>query len=115
STWELITWDACIDDAHEQLLEHKSSLVRQEATKSCNVQELEFKGQEQVMERSAAWRSDPKRLLHERTCKRYDAVSGEPTQLRVICDFIAGMTDEYATRLYEKLFYPHKGSIFDKY
>lgn len=31
-----------------------------------------------------------------------------------LCDFVAGMTDEYATRFYEKLYYPHKGSIFDR-
>ncbi|WP_141097362.1 hypothetical protein, partial [Pantoea sp. VS1] len=34
--------------------------------------------------------------------------------LRVICDYLAGTTDDYATRLYHKIFTPSSGSIFDK-
>jgi dGTPase len=32
--------------------------------------------------------------------------SGEDTQARVICDYIAGMTDRYASQEYQKLFDP---------
>jgi dGTPase len=34
--------------------------------------------------------------------------------MRVICDYIAGMTDEYATRIYERLFVPRQGSVFER-
>jgi dGTP triphosphohydrolase len=33
---------------------------------------------------------------------------------RVICDYIAGMTDEYATRMYERLFMPRQGTVFQR-
>ncbi|EDJ1207225.1 hypothetical protein ACFJ96_000309 [Salmonella enterica] len=36
------------------------------------------------------------------------------SSLRVISDYVSGMTDEYATRLYENIFVPRKGSIFDR-
>jgi dGTPase len=29
----------------------------------------------------------------------------------VICDYIAGMTDEYATEVYERLHMPHSGRV----
>ena len=32
---------------------------------------------------------------------------------RVACDYISGMTDEYAQRVYGRLFLPGQGSIFD--
>ncbi|MDK5270927.1 hypothetical protein P9955_27415 [Serratia nevei] len=35
-------------------------------------------------------------------------------KMRVISDYVSGMTDEYATRMYEKIFVPRKGSIFDR-
>ncbi|TEA70322.1 anti-phage deoxyguanosine triphosphatase [Allopusillimonas ginsengisoli] len=116
SKCELIKWNAYIDKKHEGLLGHIFNLVRDQVIKSCNVQQLEFKGQKLVIELFDALISDPERLLPGSTLKRYAAAEGvQQKQARVICDFIAGMTDEYATRLYEKLFYPHKGSIFDKY
>lgn len=32
---------------------------------------------------------------------------------RVVCDYIAGMTDDYAQRTYARLFLPNQGSIFE--
>ncbi len=37
----------------------------------------------------------------------------EKAGMRVICDYVSGMTDGYATKLYEKILIPRKGSIFD--
>jgi dGTPase len=34
--------------------------------------------------------------------------------LRVICDYVAGMTDRHLQRVYERLFSPGAGSMFDK-
>jgi dGTPase len=45
---------------------------------------------------------------------RYEAAQSEIAKKRVICDYVSGMTDEYATRMYEKIYHPHKGSIFDR-
>jgi len=32
---------------------------------------------------------------------------------RILCDYIAGMTDGFAIRTYKRLFDPHFGSILD--
>ncbi len=110
---ELIKWNAYMDENHKTLRKHIFELVKKKVIKSCNVQQLEFKGQKLVVELFEALQSDPTRLLPASTLKRYK-LTPEGKKNRVICDFIAGMTDEYATRLYEKLYYPHKGSIFDR-
>lgn len=114
ATTSLITWNAYMDEAHDKLLEHIFDLVKNKVIKSSNVQQLEFKGQKLVIELFDALSSDPERLLPGNSQKRYKAESDLQKRMRIICDFIAGMTDEYATRLYEKLYYPHKGSIFDR-
>lgn len=114
ATTDLITWNAYMDEAHKKLLEHIFKLVKNKVIKSSNVQQLEFKGQRLVVELFDALSSDPERLLPGNAKKRFKPESTQQERMRIICDFIAGMTDEYATRLYEKLYYPHKGSIFDR-
>ena len=37
----------------------------------------------------------------------------ENDKARVICDYISGMTDDYAQRTYAKLFLPNQGSIYE--
>lgn len=75
------------------------------------VQHLEFKGQSMVVAVFEAILSDPKRLLprdqHERFVRSDEDV-------RTICDFVAGMTDSYLLKTYERLFSPRLGSVFDK-
>jgi dGTPase len=43
-----------------------------------------------------------------------DKAVSEQQRMRVLCDFVSGMSDDYATRLYAKLFSPYYGSIFDR-
>lgn len=97
----------------DELREHIFELVFKKVIKSTNVQLLEFKGQKIVIELFEALSSDPKRLLPKSTYSKYDQGKEPQDKMRVICDYVAGMTDEYATRLYEKIYSPHKGSIFD--
>jgi dGTP triphosphohydrolase len=34
--------------------------------------------------------------------------------VRIICDFVAGMTDDFLLKTYGRLFSPRMGSVFDK-
>jgi dGTPase len=45
---------------------------------------------------------------------RWRAADTDQARHRVICDYIAGMTDEYATRMYERLFMPRQGAVFQR-
>jgi dGTPase len=98
-------------------------LVFKVVVKDVNVQQLEFKGQKLIIELFQALATDPERFLPKQTLERWNKAGDkfpeeeqekEQAQMRVICDFVSGMTDDYATKFYEKLFTPSKGSIFDR-
>lgn len=79
--------------------------------KTPEVQTLEYKGQQMVLKLFDTIANNPSRLLPKKYFEKYN---NEGCNLRVICDYLAGTTDDYATRLYHKIFTPSSGSIFDK-
>lgn len=84
--------------------------------KQTSIQQLEYRGQQIVMELFEALASDPERLLPKSTVKRWQlAKDNNQNQHRVIADYVAGMTDEYATRLYQTLFLPIGQTGFGKH
>jgi dGTPase len=52
-------------------------------------------------------------LLPADTAEEIAAAPDETTRARLVCDFLAGMTDGYAARTYKRLFSPDFGSIGD--
>jgi dGTPase len=85
--------------------------VAKKVIRSASVQHLEFKGQNMVVEVFEALTSDPDSLLPANTLARYER-STDP--VRVVCDHIAGMTDSFLLKTYERLFSPRMGSVFDR-
>lgn len=111
ATDALIRLNAYLRPDYAALRDHLHELVKKHVIFDVNVQHLEFKGQRLVVELFEVLASDPERFLPDRVRERYKA---EGDNLRVVCDFVAGMTDDYATRVYDKIFSPGKGSIFDR-
>ncbi|MFT4995268.1 MAG: dGTPase [Paraglaciecola sp.] len=74
-----------------------------------DIQLLEYKGQQIVMALFQTFASDPERLLPENTRQRWLEADKLNNGHRVICDYIAGMTDGFAARLYADLFMPSIG------
>ncbi|MNL53865.1 deoxyguanosinetriphosphate triphosphohydrolase-like protein [compost metagenome] len=79
--------------------------------KTPEVQTLEYKGQQMIVKLFDVIANNPSRLL---PTKYYERYKNEGQNMRVICDYLAGTTDDYATRLYHKIFTPSSGSIFDR-
>jgi dGTPase len=52
-------------------------------------------------------------LLPADTAAEIAAAPDQPGRARLVCDFLAGMTDGYAARTYKRLFMPDFGSIGD--
>lgn len=98
-------------DDHRMLLDKLQDVVVELVIKSPNVQHLEFKGQSMVIAVFDALASDPKLLLPQDALQEYEHTE-EP--FRAICDFVAGMTDGYLLRTFERLFSPRMGSVFDR-
>ncbi len=75
------------------------------------LQALQYKGQQVILKIFQAYLHNQKRLLPA-TVYRETQESGNPH--RTICDYIAGLTDASATRIYHRLSTPSAGSIFDR-
>lgn len=52
-------------------------------------------------------------LLPEDAAAEIEQAEGVDAKARLVCDFLAGMTDGYAARMYKRLFTPDFGSIGD--
>ena len=107
----LLHFKVKIKSQQRKFLDALHDVVRNEVILSPSVQHLEFKGQKMVVSVFEAMASDPKRLLPRDAYKQF-VDSGE--NYRVICDYVAGMTDAYLLKTYERLYSPRMGSVFDK-
>jgi dGTPase len=114
----IFAFRAVLADDARQVLNILKDLVVNRVIRSATVQQLEFKGQKIVTELFEAFATDPERLLPKGDAQRWENAGGKVDKVvkqhRVICDYIAGMTDEYATKRYQQLFSPRIGSVFDR-
>lgn len=107
----LLKYQVKMSDEAKSLLKLLKTFVFKNVIKRPEVQTLEYKGQQMVLSLFEVLQENPKRLLPVSTYKKYQHSMNKK---RVICDYISGMTDSYATKLYHKLFSPDIGSIFDR-
>ncbi|HIF9438318.1 TPA: anti-phage deoxyguanosine triphosphatase [Photobacterium damselae] len=100
----LLQWNAYLSETMELVLNTLKQFVSIYVVKKPEIQLFEYKGQQLVMELFEVFASDPERLLPEETRQRWlEAYTNESNPMRVIADYISGMTDGYTQRLYEKL------------
>jgi dGTPase len=110
----LLQFNAQLPKIPQQTLQIFKDFVFDFVIKQPNIQRIEYQGQQIVMEIFEALASDPLRLLPTNTAKRWqEAKNKQENTHRVIADYVAGMTDEYATKLYNTLFIPHSNSTFN--
>ncbi|CFQ14853.1 deoxyguanosinetriphosphate triphosphohydrolase [Yersinia enterocolitica] len=107
----LLRLNARLEDDSEAILKVLKEFVMDRVIQTPEVQVLEYKGQQIVLKIFEVLRENPNRLLPKNTLTLYKISRNKD---RVLCDYISGMTDNYATKLYHKLFTPDIGSIFDR-
>lgn len=107
----LIRFRATLAPTQRAFLEALQDFVVTEVIRSPEVQHLELKGQGMVVAVFEAMQSDPERLLPRDVLARYQRPQGGT---RAICDYVASMTDAHLLKIYERLFSPRMGSVFDK-
>jgi dGTPase len=113
-TEPLLRYRVTLPDQTRGLLDALKQAVGSEVISNACVQQLEFKGQMMVVATFEALASDPTKLLPRSTLLRYEAAGDECMRMRVLCDHISGMTDAFLLRIYERLFSPRMGSVFDR-
>ncbi|GAB3016208.1 anti-phage deoxyguanosine triphosphatase [Bowmanella dokdonensis] len=106
----LLARNAALPDDYQAALDEFKGFVFRRVIQKSEVQMLEYKGQQLVVALFEAFSSDPQKLLPENTRLRWLAAEKQGKGMRVISDYISGMTDEFASRLYSQLFLPRTGS-----
>ncbi|WP_223428420.1 hypothetical protein [Tateyamaria pelophila] len=97
---------------HKALLKHlKDDVAYNLIIRKAKVQQLERRGQLLVSQLFEALLSDPEALIPSESWADGDTDSSKE---RRVCDYVAGMTDAYAERLYKRLFQPGFGSSGDE-
>jgi dGTPase len=107
----LLRFRVAMEAEARTFLEALKALVYSAVIRSPEVQHLEFKGQRMVVAVFEALASEPAAFLPKNTFRQYKAAGSD---IRVICDHVAGMTDMFLLKTYERLFSPRMGSVFDR-
>jgi len=110
----LLRWNAFLSEEPKQFLKSLKELVSRNIIKLNTVQAATFRGGKIILSLFDALSSEPEMLLPLSFQKFFNESENIIEQRRVVCDFIAGMTDQYANRFYERLFLPRHGSVFDR-
>lgn len=108
-TEPLIRFNVKLPSKQREMLDALQELIKVAVILSAEVQHLEFKGQKMVVSVFEAIASEPAVLL-----PRNARTSHETGGIRAVCDYVAGMTDAFLLKTYERLFSPRMGSVFDK-
>lgn len=107
----LLGLQARMEPSAYETLQFLKHLVMQKVILRPELQALQFKGQQVIVKLFDAFADTPDRLLPTEIA---DIYREQGRSRRVICDYVASMTDLSAGRLYHKLYSPNTGSIFDR-
>ena len=102
----ILKYTAKLHPEYENVLQILKHFVFQRLIRDPEMQQIEFKGQNLLIELFTAFASDPLRLLPETTQAQYIAAQKHNQGMRIICDYLSGMSDEYAYKTYQRLFLP---------
>lgn len=98
----LLRYNAKLPDEVYRVLTIFKQFVYEFVISHVDTQRIEYKGQRILLELFDIFSSAPERLLPENTVNRWKN-AGKSGQHRVICDYIAGMSDAYALKVYHQL------------
>lgn len=103
ATEPLIRYNAVLADAPQAILQCLKQLVYRCVISRPDIQQSRFRCQNMLMALFDAFCSDPSRLLPANTQLRWQQAA-DALKTRVICDYISGMTDDYAELMYRRLY-----------
>ena len=107
----LLRYNAYLPDEHRKLLTAFKGLSYDLIVKKPELQQLEWRGHMIVKRLFKVLIENPQGLIPQSSWK--DGCTDSSVERRV-CDYIAGMTDSYAEKLYKRLFQPGFGSSRDE-
>src|SRR3546814_2745766 len=75
------------------LLTQLKRFIHARVIKSPQLQQTRFKGQQMIIQLFAYFYRDPQHLLPSSIGREFNAAEGDSAKQRVICDYLASMTD----------------------
>lgn len=100
----LLDWQAELPEGPKRALNTLKHFVFERVISRFDLQRAEFKGQNVVLKLFTAFLQEPTRLLPHNSKQRFLNAEDDSLRARVICDYLSGMTDEYAHRTYQSMF-----------
>ncbi|WP_245957955.1 anti-phage deoxyguanosine triphosphatase [Marinomonas piezotolerans] len=110
----LLHYQAVLPDQQRLALDYLKDFEMTHIIMRPEVQMLVYKGQQMLLEMFEALAADPARLLPKELAKEWQETEiNGGNSYRIICDYMASMSDDYASRMYKTLFVPSSGSVFE--
>ncbi|MGB5444207.1 MAG: anti-phage deoxyguanosine triphosphatase [Psychromonas sp.] len=107
----LLAFNAYLTPDMFKVLKILKGFVLNYVIKSPDLQILEYRGQQIVMELFEAFNAGPLRFLPEQVKTLWKAQKGDISrEKRVIADYISSLTDNHALRLHSRLFSSHQSA-----
>ena len=98
----------------EALLHYLKHCIYHNVIDSQEARTFEYGGQTVVLRLFDAIGSNPSSLLDNKNRLLFKEATDETAAYRVVCDYLANMTDEYAYRMHERLFGFNTRTIFER-
>ncbi|MCC5013940.1 MULTISPECIES: anti-phage deoxyguanosine triphosphatase [unclassified Legionella] len=110
----LLKHNICLLPQAASLLNYLMGCIYRHVIDSQEARTFEYGGQTVVLRLFEAISSNPASLLDNKNRALFHQTDDEITAFRVVCDYIANMTDEYAYRMHERLFGFNTRTIFER-
>lgn len=110
----LLKYNAALTPPARALLDYFTACIYNHVIDSQEARTFEYGGQTVIVRLFEAMISNPTSLLDQKNRNFYLQANSEMEAWRVVCDYIANMTDEYAYRMHERLFGFNTRTIFER-
>lgn len=103
----LVRFNAWLPAQQRALLNALKAVVFEHVINQPAIQQLRYRSQNMLLHLFDAFHAEPTRLLPRNTRTRWEKAhtdEGSQSADRILCDYISGMTDDYAERMYHRLF-----------
>lgn len=110
----LLKYNVALNDTARRLLDYLMHCIYRYMIDSQESRTYQFGGQTVVRRLFEAFNANPESLLDTPNRELYLAAQDEGSARRVVCDYIANMTDEYAHRMDDRLFGFNTSTIFQR-
>lgn len=110
----LLKYNIELSSEASSLLNYLMHAIFHHVIDSQEARTFEYGGQTVVLRLFDAISSNPASLLDNKNRELFKQAEDETAAYRVVCDYLANMTDEYAYRMHERLFGFNTRTIFER-